>query len=81
MKYTGMVRRLDEMGRIILPVELRRHCRIRKGANLEFSLRGDCVVLRKHGQNCIFCDSSDDLMVFRGKHVCRKCIADAKSIH
>ncbi|HPZ54507.1 MAG: AbrB/MazE/SpoVT family DNA-binding domain-containing protein [Bacillota bacterium] len=78
MKYTGIVRRLDDMGRIIIPIELRRQRRIRRGVRLEVTLEGDRVVLRRHGPFCVFCDSAEDLRPFRGKHVCYQCIMDAR---
>lgn len=77
MKSTGIVRRLDEMGRIILPVELRRQHRVRKGDGLEILSGDDYVILRKYEPYCVFCEDSMDLVRFRSKHVCRKCISEA----
>jgi transcriptional pleiotropic regulator of transition state genes len=77
MKSTGIVRRLDEMGRIILPVELRRQHRVRKGDELEILSGDNYVILRKYEPYCVFCEDSTDLVRFRDKHVCRRCISEA----
>lgn len=78
MKYTGIVRKLDDMGRIIIPIELRRQRRIRRGVHLEVSLDEDGVVLRRRDPFCVLCDAEDELIEFRSKHVCRRCISEAK---
>lgn len=71
MKATGIVRRVDELGRIVLPVELRRTLDISERDPLEI---GASIVLRKFRPNCIFCNSSRGVSEFRGKNVCQKCL-------
>ena len=74
MKATGIVRRVDELGRIVLPVELRRNLDIEERDQLEIYLEGDRIILRKYEPACLFCGSDHDLVVHKGKNVCQKCI-------
>ena len=78
MKATGMVRRVDELGRIVLPIELRRNLDIAERDELEIYVDGDGIVLRKHAASCIFCGGSV-LRQFRGKYVCTACIEELSS--
>ena len=73
MKTTGIVRKVDELGRVVLPVELRRTLDIEEKDPIEISLDGDRVILRKYHAVCIFCGSEKDMREFNGKRVCRKC--------
>lgn len=73
MKSTGIVRKVDELGRVVLPVELRRTLDIEEKDPIEISLDGDKVILRKYHAVCIFCGGEKDLREFNGKRVCRKC--------
>lgn len=75
MKPTGIVRRVDELGRIVLPIELRRALDIEERDSLEISLDGDRIELRKHRHTCIFCNAAEDLLDYCGKRVCRRCLA------
>ena len=70
-----MARRVDDLGRIVLPVELRRLYGIRTGDALEISVDGDAIVLRKLERGCVFCGALADLAVFRDRWVCRSCAA------
>ena len=76
MKATGIVRRVDELGRIVLPVELRRTLDISERDPLD----GASIVLRKFRPNCIFCNSSRGVSEFRGKNVCQKCLKELQSV-
>ena len=67
MKSTGIVRRVDELGRIVLPAELRRTLDISVKDQMEIFVDGNAVVLKKYAPTCIFCDSAKDVSVFRGK--------------
>lgn len=73
MKSTGIVRRVDELGRIVLPIELRRTLDIGEKDALEIYVDGACVVLKKHSPSCVFCEGVKDISVFKGKNVCSKC--------
>ncbi|MBC6679543.1 AbrB/MazE/SpoVT family DNA-binding domain-containing protein [Zhenpiania hominis] len=74
MKSTGIVRRIDPLGRIVLPKELRRTLDIELRDSIEIFTDGDRILLRKYRKNCIICGSESDLMTFKGKPVCRACI-------
>lgn len=73
MKTTGIVRKVDELGRIVLPIELRRTLDIEERDALEIYLEGDKIILSKFMPACIFCGSSDDLVNYMGKNVCKAC--------
>ena len=79
MKSTGIVRRVDELGRIVLPIELRRTLDIGEKDALEIFVEGSTVVLKKYRPTCIFCDSARDVFVFRGKNICPKCLRELRS--
>jgi len=80
MKSTGIVRKVDELGRIVLPIELRRTLDIAERDELEIYLDDDKVVLKKYEPSCIFCASSQDLVSYRGRNVCMECIENMNSI-
>lgn len=78
MKSTGIVRKVDELGRIVLPIELRRTLDIAERDPLEIYMEGDAIVLRKYQPACVFCDSTKGIVNFRGKNVCSDCIRTMK---
>ena len=73
MKSTGVVRKIDELGRIVLPSELRRVFGIREGDELEISVDGDRVILQKRQDLCLFCGAESPAVQFRGRMVCESC--------
>ena len=75
MKTTGIVRNIDELGRIVVPKEMRRHLGITASDPIEIALEGDTIVLKKYVSLCHFCAGSDDLIDFKGKKICKKCVA------
>ena len=79
MKSTGIVRKVDELGRIVLPIELRRTLDIAEKDALEIYVDGSTIVLKKYRPSCIFCDSSSDLMVYTDKNICPKCLKELKN--
>lgn len=74
MKSTGIVRKVDELGRIVLPVEMRRMLDIAERDELEIYLEKDCIILQKLEESCIFCGSTRGLITYRRKVVCQECI-------
>lgn len=74
MKSTGIVRKVDELGRIVLPIELRRTLDIAEKDALEIYMDGDNIILHKYQPACIFCDNARDIIQFHGKNVCPSCI-------
>ena len=75
MKSTGIVRKVDELGRIVLPIEMRRTLDIAEKDTLEVYVEGDSIILRKYQDACVFCDSVRDLVNYKGRCVCPDCIA------
>ena len=74
MKTTGIVRPVDGLGRIVLPIELRRSLDIQERDQVEIYLEGDRVILRKHETACLFCGGTRGLSEYKGKSVCRECV-------
>lgn len=81
MKSTGIVRKVDELGRIVLPIELRRTMDIAEKDSLEIFIEGDTIILRKYSPYCVFCDETRDVENYRGKNVCPRCLADLKELN
>ena len=77
MKSTGIVRRVDNMGRLVLPKELRNTLRINIGDSLEIFTEDDCVIVRKYTPGCVFCGSLENLSSIAGKFVCKDCAKKA----
>ena len=80
MKSTGIVRKVDELGRIVLPIELRRTLDIAERDELEIYLDDDKVILKKYEPSCIFCGSSCGLVTYHGRNVCMECIDNMSNI-
>ena len=80
MKSTGIVRKVDELGRIVLPIELRRTLDIAERDELEIYLDDDKVSLKKYEPSCIFCGSSCGLVTYHGRNVCMECIENMNNI-
>lgn len=76
MKSTGIIRKVDELGRVVLPIELRRTLDLAERDELEIYLDNDKIILQKFEPSCIFCGSSAGLVSYRGKNVCQDCIRD-----
>lgn len=74
MKATGIVRKVDGLGRIVLPIELRRVLDIPIQSDLEIYVDGDEIILKKYVPNCIFCGGTNQLTEYEGKNVCTPCI-------
>ena len=73
MKSTGIVRKVDELGRIVLPIELRRTLNIAIKDALEIYVEGEEIILKKYEPACFFCGEGKDLISYDGKNVCRSC--------
>ena len=79
MKSTGIVRKVDELGRIVLPIEMRRTLDIAEKDALEIYVDGDNIILRKYQPACIFCDSMKNVISFQGKKICSDCMEKLKN--
>jgi AbrB family transcriptional regulator, transcriptional pleiotropic regulator of transition state genes len=76
MKSTGVVRKIDELGRIVLPSELRRVFGIREGDELEISVDGERVILQKRQDQCIFCSADQPEIDYKDRKICQSCAAE-----
>lgn len=74
MKSTGIVRKVDELGRIVLPIELRRTLGIEEKDRIEIFVDGESIILRKYQPACIICDNAKDIINYKGKNICPDCI-------
>lgn len=79
MKTTGIVRNIDELGRIVVPKESRKHLDIKTNDPLEISTVDDAIIIRKYYKGCTICQSSEGVVDFRGKKLCAECIMAIKS--
>ena len=80
LKSTGIVRKVDELGRIVLPIELRRTLDIAEKDALEIYMDGSAIILKKYQPACIFCDNAKDVVVYKGKNVCSRCIKSLREM-
>ena len=80
MKSTGIVRKVDELGRIVLPIEMRRTLDIGEKDALEIYVEGSSVILKKYKPSCVFYDAPKDITVFKGKNICPKCLKELKEL-
>jgi len=80
LKSTGIVRKVDDLGRIVIPIELRRSLNIGQKDSVEIFVDGDLIVLRKYQAACIFCGNADNLIHFKGYNVCAECLQRMASL-
>lgn len=78
MKSTGIVRKVDELGRVVLPIELRRTLDIAEKDALEIYVDGSTIILKKYEPACIFCANAKDVSVYKGKNICPDCMRELK---
>lgn len=79
MKETGVIRKLDGLGRIVIPKEIRQVYNIREGDALEVYTNKEGILLKKPDMSCVICGSSADLKEFKGKRICDQCYIDIAS--
>jgi transcriptional pleiotropic regulator of transition state genes len=79
MKSTGIVRKVDELGRVVIPIELRRTLSIEEKDSLEIYVDGDKIILRKYEPACVFCGNAANVENFKGKNVCHTCLSQMSS--
>ena len=80
MKSTGITRQVDELGRFVLPIEIRRALGINVKDSLEIFTDEGRIILQKYQPACIFCANADDIVVFEGKRICRECLEKMKKL-
>ncbi len=80
MRTSGIVRKVDELGRVVLPVEMRRVLGIAEKDELEISLEGEGITLRKRKVACVFCGGTEDVLLFGDRKLCRHCLERLKKL-
>lgn len=80
MKATGIVRRVDELGRVVLPMEIRQVMNIDPKDALEIYTEEGRIILQKYHLSCTFCQNKDDLVSFGDKRVCSECLTKLKTL-
>ncbi len=78
MKSTGIVRKVDELGRIVLPIELRRTLDINERDSIEIFVENNQVILKKYEPACIFCGNASNVENYKGRNICQDCLNDLK---
>ena len=76
MKSTGIVRQMDSLGRIVLPIELRRTLDIAQKDSLEIYVDESSIILKKYQPSCIFCNNAKDVINYKGKNICKDCLKE-----
>ncbi len=75
VKRTGVARKIDQLGRVVLPAEGRRHFGISPGDLIEIAVDSDAILLTKIEDRCVFCGSAEELIEYSGKLVCGGCVS------
>lgn len=78
MKSLGIIRRVDELGRIVLPIETRKLMGLEPKDGVEIFVEDDRIILKKYQPACIFCGEVDDVLNYRDKKICRECLERLK---
>lgn len=80
MKSTGIVRKIDESGRVVIPIELRRTLDMDIGDSIGFYVEGGQLILKKHEPACVFCGEASKVYDFRGKKICKECLEQIREV-
>ncbi len=80
MKSTGIVRKVDELGRVVIPIELRRTLNIGEKDALEIFTEGDTIILRAYKPLCYICGAGNDLKTYKNKRICVDCITESQKL-
>lgn len=80
MKSTGIVRKVDKLGRVVLPIELRRSLSIEERDALEIFIDGEHIILKKYAPACIFCGQAKDVTSFKNKNICPSCLSELEEM-
>ncbi|MCQ2017448.1 AbrB/MazE/SpoVT family DNA-binding domain-containing protein [Clostridium butyricum] len=78
MKSIGIVRKVDELGRIVIPMELRRTLGIAEKDAVEIFVDGEQIVMKKYNPSCIFCGEARNVISYKGKNICKDCLEEMK---
>lgn len=81
MKATGIIRRVDELGRVVIPIEIRNQFNIVEKDPIEIYVDDSSIILKKYEPNCVFCGNTNDLIEYKGKLVCENCSKELNILH
>lgn len=81
MKSTGIIRRMDELGRVVIPIEIRNKFEIAEKDPIEIYVEDSAIILKKYEQNCIFCGETKNLLEYNGKLICSSCCENLNSLN
>lgn len=73
MKSTGIIRKVDELGRVVIPIEIRNKFDISEKDPIEIYVDGASIILKKYEPNCVFCGNTKNLITYKDRLVCSKC--------
>lgn len=79
MKSIGIVRKVDELGRIVIPMELRRTLGIAEKDAVEIFVDGEQIIMKKYNPSCIFCGEARNVISYKGKNICTDCLDEIKT--
>ena len=77
-KVPGVIRKVDEQGRILLPMEVRRGLELRCGDEVEMVLDGGTLMLRKFQPSCIFCGGTEQMVIYEDRYICQRCMQNLR---
>ncbi len=80
MKSTGMVRKIDELGRIVIPAEIRQNMDLQIKDSMEIFTEENRIILQKYQPCCLFCRNADNVVYFNDKRICRSCLEKLKEL-
>ena len=80
MKSTGIVRRIDGLGRFVLPIELRRLLELDTDSSIEIFTDDDAIILKKYQPSCIFCGEARDVTPYMGRNICAACLKKLRAL-
>ena len=80
MKSTGVCRQVDELGRIVLPISIRKNLDIHVKDNMEIYSEGDKIILKKRQASCVFCGNTENVVAYNEKLICQDCLKELKKL-
>lgn len=81
IKNTGMLRKVDELGRVVIPIETRKKFDICEGDRIEVYVESDSIILKKYERTCVFCENTKNLKSYKNKLICKKCLEKIDGIN
>ena len=78
MRSSAITRQLDALGRVVIPIEMRRNLNIGNRDYVEIYAEDDKIIIKKAGESCVFCGGGENLLIFKDRYVCSECLAQLK---